>query len=189
MFTGFKILDTPRAYPASTRTASVSAKRTRGESSQCRGVLPSPASSQVRVGPVALGEPERRIVDLLGSLGQKGINERPAFLIYSDAHTVVLFNFNDSGKLARIVVNPGPAVNGHRLPPRIPSIDRWRWAGGEVSKPPTISWLRKNKYWRANPGVPGKWLFNGFGCTGSASYYNYGGYTFQMGPIACNGHG
>ncbi len=188
LFMGFTIIDNTGVYPASTRTASASAKGTTRDPSRCRGLLPSLASLQLRVGPVALGESERRILDLLGSLGQKGINERPAFLIYSDGHTVILFKFNKSRRLARIVVNPGPAVNGHRLPPRVPSIDKWRWAGGEVSKPPAISWLQKNKLWHAKPRVSGKWIFHGFGCTGAASYYNYGGYTFQMGPIACNGH-
>jgi len=187
LFMGFTIIDDTGVYPASTRVASVSATRTTRGPSRCRGLLPSLASSQLRVGPVALGESERRILDLLGSLGQKGINERPAFLIYSDGHTVILFKFNKSRRLARIVVNPGPAVNGHRLAPRIPSIDKWRWVGGEVSRPPAISWLQKNKFWHAKPGVPGKWEFHGFGCSGSAFYVHYGGYTFQMGPITCNG--
>ena len=146
-------------------------------------MMPNSLLEHLRVGPVFLGESEHAIVELFGSAGQKGGNENRAFLMYTDGYSVVLLNFDSHKRLARIVINPGPLVQKRRLPPGIPRIDLWRWEGGKVSKPATNGWLQGNKFWSVFPGKTRKWIFHGHGCTGLAAYYNYGKYTFEMGPL------
>ena len=160
-----------------------------GEKFKNVALLPKTISSHLRVGPIFLGEPEQLIVKRFGSVGQKGMNQMPAFLLYTDGKSVILLNFDARENLTRIVINPGPSAKGNNLPPGTHRIDTWRWDGGAVSKLPRGTWLEGNKYWRAKPGETGKWIFHKLACTALASYYNYGGYTFQMGPLVCGKNG
>ena len=148
--------------------------------------MPKAVSSHLYVGPVVLGESERAIVNSFGSIGQDGINQTPAFLMYADGRSVILFNFDRCKRLARVVINPGPIVEGHRIPRGIPDIEMWQWEGGTVSRPPSKAKLEVNKAWRAEVGVAGEWTIHEAGCVGIVSYQSDGGYTFQMGPVVCN---
>lgn len=114
--------------------------------------LPSPADTgRLFVGPVAIGQTAQAVQRTLG--GGKRINMDGTILMeYEDGRDQLLLYFAKS-RLFRILIHRLSDRHIPVTPRKYGEIRHWKWAGGEVSRPPQPHALGlAGAYWRQLPG-------------------------------------